>query len=777
MNTFMRIRYFNTCAFAFLGLLGAEGFCAEAVKPLSFGGPEVLKLDWSTRSLSSVDLNGDGLNDLALINNDTTRVELLYQLEAGHDGADRATAVQRNRWQPVLESAGFEGEGITIGYSMYDLQVGDLNGDGRPDLAYTAREVPLTVRLQNANGAWPEPVEFNAFEALGWTNTVEIADLDRDGRLELIVVAADAVRVFNINGGDQLEAAGVYSLTGENPFNLMVADVTGDERADILYITANGKQSLVLREQLQGGGFGPERRFVFDRPVRKVRLLPGKQGLETRFCAIDSRSGALDFFRLERGRIDAHTDGILHAQPEVYPVLQKGRDAASYALGDLNGDGLEDLLVGDPASAELVLFLQGDEGFEMAGDFPSFAKIASMSCGHFFEGAAAQAIVLSVEEQALGFCSLDRAGRLSFPALIDLEGMKPVVCEAVDLDADGLHELALVVEGADKKLSLRLLAPADRVEPGRGWEIRSECELKGLRRKPESIRELDVFDQGARGLVILVPREAPVLVVPDAEGLEELGRDSALRESLLKGVSRAQLSAFDVDGDGVKELVVGREGYARALKIADGKLTMVDQFNARHAEDYVEAVVPHLEAGDLRGLFFYVSGGREFQYLEKEEDGVFRYKTSSEVGALDLVDWARLEVGEDGEALLMAGAGQFWLLPRRAASWSMKFASSYETELKDVHYTNLQGADFNDDGLMDLIAVDGSSHVVEVLKQSEDSWKRHMYWEIFEQNMHYQGRTGNQIEPKQVMIADLTGDGRLDFCFLIHDRILFYPQQ
>jgi hypothetical protein len=52
-----------------------------------------------------------------------------------------------------------------------------------------------------------------------------------------------------------------------------------------------------------------------------------------------------------------------------------------------------------------------------------------------------------------------------------------------------------------------------------------------------------------------------------------------------------------------------------------------------------------------------------------------------------------------------------------------------------------------------------------------------MFWEIFEQNMHYQGRTGGKLEPRQAVAADLNNDGLLDFAFLIHDRIIFYLQK
>jgi hypothetical protein len=51
-----------------------------------------------------------------------------------------------------------------------------------------------------------------------------------------------------------------------------------------------------------------------------------------------------------------------------------------------------------------------------------------------------------------------------------------------------------------------------------------------------------------------------------------------------------------------------------------------------------------------------------------------------------------------------------------------------------------------------------------------------MFWEVFEQNLHYQGRKGGNLEPREMLLSDLTGDGKLDIALLVHDRILFYMQ-
>lgn len=763
------------------GLLLAGLLTAETKADFSFGEPQVLKLDWSTRSLEVADINMDGLQDLAVINNDTAQIELLYQYDREEAPTDIKRSLQRDRWEPVLHDANFISEKVTIGFQMFDLALGDLNADGRADLAYSSRDVPLTIRFQGENGGWTETQEFDGFDALGWQGTLEIRDLNGDEQAEVVLLSGDAARVFSQDGAGRLTEPEVYYLTGETPFNLEIVDVTGDGLSELCYVTTEGKQSLVMREQLAKGGFGAERRFVLERPVRMYLPIPGGRGEPVQFSTVDSRSGALEFLEIDSVK-EAHGELPLEGvQPQVYPLFKKLREGARYGFADLNGDGERDLQIANPANSELIVFIKESGRFDASKTFPTFSSISSLAGGRFFGSRSEVIVALSREEKTLGVSRFDSNGRVSFPRLIQVGEGDPLACAAVDLDKDGFDELALVQSG-ESGMQLIIAQPAERSKLSSEWQVRLQLDLDGVRRKPDAIRSLEVFGQRGPGLMIFVPREAPVLLAPKEDGaaydLEMVAVHSSIRESLLKEIEPAQISEIDVDGDGFRELVAARTGFARAIRFEGGRLEMVDQFNARRSEDRIGSVVPWVQGEDLEGLVLYIPDEGELQFLLRDEDGVLRYRNADKVGSIGLEGWLKFEGRKAfDDAYVLWGEDRFWYFAPHADSWELNVSDTFETQLEDIYYSFVQAGDFESDGSVDLVAVDGNEHVVELLARAPDQWSSVMYWEVFEQNMHYQGRTGAKLEPREAVVADLNGDGRLDFAFLIHDRIIVYPQE
>jgi hypothetical protein len=49
-------------------------------------------------------------------------------------------------------------------------------------------------------------------------------------------------------------------------------------------------------------------------------------------------------------------------------------------------------------------------------------------------------------------------------------------------------------------------------------------------------------------------------------------------------------------------------------------------------------------------------------------------------------------------------------------------------------------------------------------------------WQVFEERT-FRNRRSDLPEPREAVVADLTGDGKNDLAVLVHDRILVYPQE
>ena len=145
---------------------------------------------------------------------------------------------------------------LPTGNGPFDVVLADLDGDGKPDLAYIDYyDSTLCVcRNTGTNGtnAFAAPVTFNlpSTSPLG----LAVADIDGDGKLDIVVAQYDGNQVsvyrnLATPGGftSNSLAAPVSFATGSGPQGLIVADLDGDGKPDLATANSNDGTVSLLR--------------------------------------------------------------------------------------------------------------------------------------------------------------------------------------------------------------------------------------------------------------------------------------------------------------------------------------------------------------------------------------------------------------------------------------------------------------------------------------------------------------------------------------------------
>ncbi len=307
-------------------------------------------------SVALADINGDGKPDLLVAN----------QIDGNGNWQDGSVA-------SVLLGNGDGTFQTAVSYSSGDVEgtfivVADANGDGKPDLLmanacsnnYNCTTGAVSVFLGNGDGTLRSGIDYNAD---GWASySVAIADVNGDGKLDLLLANQCATNnscgdgtasVLLGNGDGTFQPAVSYTAGDENALAVAAVDVNGDGKLDLLLVNecsnncSNGSVSVLF-----GNGDG-----TFQPPVTY-----GSGGVYSYSLAVGDVNG------------DGYQDLIISSQCNdsntcsngVVSVLLRNGDGTfrvavpyntgatgtfAVAAADVNGDGKLDMIVANQCAS------------------------------------------------------------------------------------------------------------------------------------------------------------------------------------------------------------------------------------------------------------------------------------------------------------------------------------------------------------------------------------------------------------------------------------------
>ena len=780
---------------------------------------EIIKLDWGIKDLQVADFNGDGRNDIAVVNNRKAKIELLIQKEDVGPGETEVVVDPGDRDVNIINPpTRFERQSIAVSEKLYSLVCGDLNSDGMTDLAFYGEPRGLYVILQKADEAeadkpkslsWRTRKKIKIDDGLLTSNMLVCADLNNDGADDLALAGRDGVYIVVQKEAGSL-AEPVKYPTSAQTLSVTVGDLNGDKINDLILVTNDREKPVHVRFGLKTGQLGPQVQLFIERPftymLHNIDEIAGDEIL-----TVDGVSGRLTCYKFG---IDKEKDAdwpIL-----LYPLASgEAETKRDLVVGDFDGDGLADVAISDPGAAELIFYKHTAElGLAEPTRFPAFADIISLSAADIDGDGKTELGVLSVKEKVIGISRFED-DRLSFPKPIDLTG-EPVAMELADVDNDSgvdclyiskddngirtlrtIYNLAAVEKeqaglARDKDKKSKIADKAGETGPApASYKQEQALELKKLTSNPDGLRVLDVDQDGLQDVLIFVSYELPILVRQVEKRKFEIVDSPKAQASLIKDASLRSIAVADVDEDAGKELLVAQKNFARSLVFSEGRSwNVIDQYNAKGPENKISAVAAfNIKGEGSRGrpAILLLDGQKgQLQILETGDDKTYRVEKELDVGKWNAAAHLKMlfEPLTHGEAksILVFDSEKFALITPPSGgnvAQHLEQQFSYETKIKDGRYGNLTAGDINSDGRTDIIMVEYMRNHMEIL--ALDAGRKPvpaMRFMIFEQKSYRdsKSRTKSSVEPRELKVADVTNDGKDDLVTIIHDRIIIYPQ-
>ena len=332
-------------------LLGNGDGTFQQAHPYASGG-------FGSSSVAVGDFNGDGNADVVVAN----------QCSTSDCKSGGSVSVLRGKGDGTLGTAKSYSSG---GYTALSVAVGDFNQDGKLDLVVAnqcqdsgCKNGSVSVLLGNGDGTFQSAQSYGS--AGYFTNFVVVGDVNGDGNPDLVLAnqcqdsscSNGGVSVLLGSGNGKFQAARSYSSGGSEADSVSVADVNGDGDIDLIVSNLCASAS--------------------DCNNGVVSSLPGRGDGTFRGARVYS-SGGQNAYSVVAGDFngDGKTDVVVANSDGTNVLLGNGDGSFQTAIpyfpggifissGDFNGDHQPDVVIATGSLSSVTSLLNVVTGFRLA---------------------------------------------------------------------------------------------------------------------------------------------------------------------------------------------------------------------------------------------------------------------------------------------------------------------------------------------------------------------------------------------------------------------------